>query len=373
MKRILFVIDSLNGGGAEKILLDVIGGLDKELYEIDLQVIWNRGYYLERIPSCVNYHSIISDFSNSFLGKAKRRAFEILLKRGNGQLLHKLFIRKKYDVEIAFLEGASTKIVSGASCRKIAWVHIDMQANTWYEQFYSSHNQTTRTYRNFDKICHVSNALKEVFIEKFGISDKCVVVYNPVDEKEIKKLSQLPATTSIRAKEKVFVTVGRLEKQKGYDRLIAAAARLNKQQYRFKIAILGSGSLEEELMQQCYELGVQEQVEFLGYQPNPYSIISQADVFICSSRSEGFSTAVTEALVLGIPVITTDCAGMDELLCGGSCGMIFQNSVDGIENGMKLILDNETIEQNLRMAAQKRGNDFTMNTSMKHIEEIING
>ena len=99
----------------------------------------------------------------------------------------------------------------------------------------------------------------------------------------------------------------------------------------------------------------------------------QADVFICSSRSEGFSTAVTEALVLGLPVVTTECAGMDELLSNGQYGIICENNNLALEKAIMTILDNPSSLESWRKKAFIRGKEFGLEKSMKTVEELFNG
>lgn len=373
MKHILFVIDSLNGGGAEKILLDLLRHLDRNSYEIDLMTIWNRGHYLDYLPDGISYYSLVKNPTNIGLTKYINRIFEIGFKLLSSKILHKLFIRKKYDVEVAFLEGASTKIVAGATCTKYAWVHTDMENNTWYEQFYKNFDEIKKAYRTFNKICHVSNSLLQAFERKFKITDTCIVLYNPVDDNSIIRKSLKKPEVILKHDAVAFVSVGRIEFQKGYDRLIQIVVNLKQKGYNFHIYILGEGSQKQELQQKCIELKINDNVHFIGYYNNPYSIMKQADAFICSSRTEGFSTAVTEALVLGLPVVTTNCAGMDELLENGQFGIICENTDLALEEAMMTILNNPASLKTWKEKALIRGKEFCLEKSMKSIEELLNG
>jgi glycosyltransferase involved in cell wall biosynthesis len=101
-------------------------------------------------------------------------------------------------------------------------------------------------------------------------------------------------------------------------------------------------------------------VKLLGFHTNPYKYIVQGDLFVCSSRSEGYSTAVTEALVLGVPVITTDCSGMAELLKDGECGMITENDDEAFYEGLKSLLNDAAMLEYYREKAVERGKDFTI-------------
>ena len=114
-------------------------------------------------------------------------------------------------------------------------------------------------------------------------------------------------------------------------------------------------------------------VKLLGFHSNPYKYIVQGDLFVCSSRSEGYSTAVTEALILGVPVITTDCSGMMELLKNGECGIITPNDDEAFYQGLKSLLTDASLLEHYRQKAIERGKDFTIESLMKPIEDLLAG
>lgn len=371
MKKVLFLIDSLNDGGAEKILLDIIDNLNADKYCVDLKTVWKRGYYTDKLPSSINYSSIINELDDSLFSRIINCFFEGVLHFFNGRLLHFFFIRDKYDVEIAFLEGASTKLVSGARCKKIAWVHVNMERNRWYEQFYHSAKQLKNTYNSFDKICCVSEELKKIFDSRIYQSEKSVVVHNPIDAQEICALSNEESCIKLTGDGIKIITVGRLEHEKGFDRLINIASSLTEKGYRFSIFILGEGSQREQLKEQCIRMGVDGVIHFLGFASNPYSVVKQADLFVCSSRTEGFSTAVTEAIILGIPVVTTNCAGMDELLQSGRFGLITDNEEMALESSIKSIFDNSDVLRVLRDKAAIGAEYYASVDTIKQVEAII--
>ena len=169
----------------------------------------------------------------------------------------------------------------------------------------------------------------------------------------------------------LLVTVGRLEHQKGYDRLVRIVKRLADEGFRFELWILGTGSQEEQLKQYIRENHLEECVKLLGFHTNPYKYIVQGDLFVCSSRSEGYSTAVTEALILGLPVITTECSGMAELLKDGECGIITNNDEDAFYEGLKGILSDAILLEHYKEKAVERGKDFTIDSLMAPIEKLL--
>lgn len=184
-----------------------------------------------------------------------------------------------------------------------------------------------------------------------------------------------------------LVTAGRLVPQKGYDRLIDVVGRLVKDGFIFELWILGEGTFEdtEKLKDQARNCGASDYIKFLGFQDNPYKYMTQCDLFVCSSRSEGYSTVVTEALILGIPVVSTRCAGTDELL--GTCvfdhanedghfeeneyGVITDNDSSSLYLGLKFLLSNPEKLNHYNVLAKKRGEEFTLESLMAPIEKLL--
>jgi glycosyltransferase involved in cell wall biosynthesis len=181
------------------------------------------------------------------------------------------------------------------------------------------------------------------------------------------------ATDEIDTKHKhpLLVTVGRLEHQKGYDRLVKICKNLLGNGYEFELWIIGAGSQGNQLKQYIQENNLMATVKLLGLQDNPYKYMAQGDLFVCSSRSEGYSTAVTEALILGLPVITTDCSGMAELLKNGECGMITENDDQALYEGLKRVLDDTALLEDYRKKAVERGKDFAIESLMEPIENLL--
>lgn len=370
MIKVLFLIDTLNGGGAEKILIDIIDNLDKAKFDITIMTVWEKGIYTDIVKRKYNYKTIFT--SKLFSHKLINFLIEKFINLSNGKLLHKLFIKDDYDIEVAFLEGISTKIISGAKKKttKISWIHTEMKNNKWYEQFYINNKSIIKTYKRLDKIIAVSKSCKDVFVNLFNINN-VEVIYNPVNNKNILQKSQC-RTNLINSNDKIkIVTVGRLEYEKGYDRLIKIAKQLRDDNFNFEIYIIGTGSLEPELKKQIDLYGLSKNVFLLGYLDNPYCIVNKCDLFVCSSRTEGFSTVVTEALVLGIPIVTTSCSGMKELLEDNKYGIITENNEESLYNAIKYLLEDTELLQRYKDKASIRGRKFTLEKSIIEIESIL--
>lgn len=374
-RKVLFVIESLAGGGAEKVLSILVKYLDASKFDVSLCTIVNTGTFIEDVLPYVHYSSVLPCYDKlSFFGKILyhiryRLVYQILPL----SWVYRWFIPQGNDVEVAFIEGFVTKLIShstNAKARKCAWVHTDLQNNHWTVSLYGSLEKEKKVYEMFSSIACVSQTAKEGMRTLFPSSHTIShVVYNPIESTKIKKMAE--EKIMLKHQSPLLVTVGRLEPQKGYDRLVRIVKRLFDAQYRFELWILGVGSMEKELKEYVEANQLDGVVKFLGFHSNPYKYIVQGDLFVCSSRSEGYSTAVTEALILGLPVVTTECSGMKELLHDGEFGIITENDDEALYEGIRKMLDDASVLSHYKEKAIERGNDFKIENLMKPIEELL--
>ena len=157
-----------------------------------------------------------------------------------------------------------------------------------------------------------------------------------------------------------------------FDRLVKIQKQLREADYRTHIYILGSGKNRQEIEAFAADNGIADSFTFLGFQENPYKYVSKADLFVCSSRREGFSTAVSEALVLGIPVVSTCCSGARELLGeNNEYGIVTENSENALYQGVKKLLDDPALLSHYREQAKRRGKSFGTAKTVKSVEEML--
>ena len=380
-KKVLFVINSLYGGGAEKVFQTIINNLDYSKYEVTVYSLHKEEIDKSIYEKTFNYRGIFykigdnANFLEHIFKKIANKIILILYNNFNSRIFYKFFIKGKYDVEIAFIEGYATRIVSGSKnkkSKKIAWIHVDLINTPWTGVAYRSFEEECMCYKKFDRLICVSKDVRKSFKEKYRLFENIFVYYNPVNEKLIRTLSEKRVSIS-RNNTIQFITIGRLENQKGYKRLVKAVKTLKDKGYTFNIWILGMGSQWDELDNYILTHHLKGFIKLLGYQNNPYPYLKNADAFICSSYSEGYSTVATESLILGKPVLTTDCAGMKELFGNYECGMICDNSTLGIIKMLEYILKDRKVLNDFSMAAKKRGNELKLEIQMKKIEGLIDG
>ena len=377
MKRVLFFLESLSGGGAEKVLSDIVGNLNPEEYQVTVCTVTDGDIYQEKVSCSCTYKSFL-EIKNYNEGGLKKVIFWLKIKmiyNFPASWIYKWFIREKYDIEIAFIEGYATKLIAASSnskSRKVAWVHTDLLRNAYADKCYLNHKQHCMTYKKYDKILCVSNSVMQVFKKKFFSSPQLAVQYNPVDEKEILEESlSAPDFLPYSSDGIILGTIGRLEQPKGYYRLVKCAKDLFDKGYKFTIWIIGQGSEKEKIEQYIKENDLDNIVILLGFKKNPYQYMRYCDAFVCSSYSEGFSTAATESLIMGKPIFTVDCSGMRELISDSGCGVIVPNNDDALLELLENLVSGIIPLEKYIKAAQRRGKDFSLKSRILEIEQLF--
>lgn len=355
MINILFFIESLSGGGAEKVLCNLVNAMDKERFSITVQTLYPEAVK-EKLAPGIKY---------KYCYPAKNRMTDLLMRTEAALgLTYPLHIKGGYDIEAAYLECGSTKIMAGSTNKKalkLTWVHCDLKKKAGnVDKFIKS---TAVHYRKYDSVVCVSEDVKQSFIEMYGMAEKVGTVYNCYNDTEVVLKADMPAfdpifSEEMTKKEPVVVAVGRLTAQKGFDRLLRAHKRLTDEGIHHRLRILGEGeerkSLETFIKQN--ELG--DSAALCGFQNNPYPMLKCADLYVCSSLYEGFSTTVVESLILGTPVVTTDCTGMREILGDSEYGLITANDDEAFYEGVKRMLTEPGLLSHYAEQAKLRGKDF---------------
>ena len=284
--------------------------------------------------------------------------------KGLSQFVHRLpmnwvrrFVIGKdvYDIEVAFQFGVSTRCIAATSrhshASKYAWMHG-----------YDEGLVLRDAYEKIGTVCCVSRCNAERLHKELPtiMVDYC---YNPIDDEQVRKLGEETIDDVERPEGLLFITVGRLSPEKGFGRLLDIIRRLKNEGKTLNLWIIGSGPLESDLKQKRIDLGLEHEVQFLGHKSNPHKYTSKADLFICSSYSEGYSTACTEAIMLGVPVVTTNVSGAEEIMEEAECGLLTQNDDESLFEGLKIVCDNPHLicewkkrlcETSKRFSAEKR-------------------
>ncbi len=143
----------------------------------------------------------------------------------------------------------------------------------------------------------------------------------------------------------MICSVGRLVKAKGYDRLLKVHKRLYDEGILYDLVIVGDGPEYDNYYRYISDNGIEDSVHLIGKRDNPYKYMKQSDLFVCSSRWEGFSTVISEAVILGVPIVTTNVSGTKELLGNNEYGLITENTTEDLYKGLKQYLTNPNMQK----------------------------
>ncbi len=375
MKAILILIDSFGPGGAEKVLYTFLQHWDKEKYAITVVPISDKGVYTSKIRSIKGIRvSPIIHNSNSFLRTILNSIiYKLIYSYLPIALVYKLFIPKNSDIEIAFCEGFTTKLLSKSTnnhSKKIAWIHTDMVNNNWplSKGIFRTIEEEKQAYTKFDTVIGVSNIVCKGYRDLFSLSNiSCI--YNPIGfqigDEDFKKNSNCINEGNH------LISIGRLVYDKGYDLLINAVADIIDEGICVDLVILGEGPRRNELEKIIKERNVTNSIHLLGFKENPDYYLSRSDIFVSSSRYEGFSLAIAEAMIANLPIVATSCAGPNELLDNGNYGMLVDCSVSSLKNGLiKIILNNE-LRNHYKKKSAIRKKIFSIQESLLQTERLF--
>ncbi len=368
MTSVLFMIPSLDRGGAENVLVDLVNHLDPDKFRITVQTLFDRNAQKDRLRSGVEYRSFLY---HQFHGNSR------LLSLIPAPLLYRMIVRRRYDVVVSYLEGPTTHILAGCpypDSGRAAWVHVEMKRERQMSVGFRSKREALKGYRSFDRVAFVARTVRESFERVAGESfPNGIVLYNTVDSDAIltKAREKLPEHV-FSGDECRIVSVGRIIEAKGFDRLARVQKALKTAGYNTHVYILGTGKDQERLEACAAENGISDSFTFLGFHDNPYPYVANADLFVCSSRREGFSTAVTEALVLGVPVVSTKCSGACELLGDNNeYGIVVEQDEEALLAGIRRLLDDPELLAHYRRQAEIRGKTFQTENTVKAVEEML--
>lgn len=367
MKKILFLIPNLKHGGAEKVLVNLANNLDRTKYDVTVQTLFDVGVNKESLQPHVHYKSV---FKREFRGN--NRFFQLF----SPKFLWKRFVKDHYDIAVSYLEGPTSRILSGCddpNTRRVAWLHIELNTPKLAALGFRSVKEAQKAYTAFDAVVAVSRNVRSCFLENLGIQRPIQVLYNTNETEQILQRSREPVDNPQFPTDGLTVcSVAKLMPTKGFDRLLAVHKRLLEEGIRHKVCILGIGEEQKNLEREIARLGVQDSFLLLGFQKNPYQYVSRCDLYVCSSRREGFSTAVTEALVVGTPVVSTDCSGARELLGDkDEYGIVVENSTEGIYQGMKRMLSDPALLAYYKEKSKERGSFFSREQTVQAVEEFL--
>lgn len=380
MKKVLFILPSLVVGGMERVQVTIANKLADVGYDVTVMTFDEGEDLKDELSDRVRFiHKQPKPF------KLMRKIPYIRYKyydnglwetRASAKKLYQYYVGKeKYDVEIAFFRGRAVKIISGSTnkqSKKIAWVHNDFRQATGYQANFRSLDAVHAAYKEMDHVVCVSNQASEGFVDIVGDTNNLVTIYNMLPVEIIRKKAEKEPKIQVHKNRFHVVLVGRLlDSAKGQKRLIRVITSLHNEGKDISLALVGGGSDEDILKKLIDQSRAEPYITLTGSQMNPYPYIKEADLLVCASYFEGYNLTVAEALILGVPVLSTDCTGPNEILDYGKYGMIVENSEEGLYNGLKELCDNPALLQEYKEKALCRKGFFDEERVLKQIVALF--
>jgi len=378
-KELLFVINNLNVGGAEKALLSLLQNFDYKKYNVDLQLFTEEGLFLEQLPSEVRLLPVpenIKFFDMTFFQVIKtnlapwkwnviynRIHFYIRRRKAStpaeasqigwkpiSKCLKKL--DKTYDVAIGFLQNGPNYFVieKVKAKKKIGFIHTDYNKGGLKSKYDLPY------FKIFDHIVTVSEESKIILTNQFGdLTQKFCVIHNIVSSTYIENLAKEKISYSF---PKIVISIGRLISSKGYDLSLDAFRILKQKGMNFTWIILGEGPLKTYIENKINEYGITEHVKLFGNIANPYPHLKNADVFLHTSRYEGKSVVIDEAKIFGKAILITNFPTAKGQIENGKNGLIVEMSAVEIANGIEKLLSDTDLRKKLSCNLAMEKNNF---------------
>lgn len=370
--KALFFIPSLEGGGAERVMVEILRYINRESIKPVLVLLYpyENSPYREYIPKGLRV-IVVQRKSDSSFNKIRQCAAFL-----------KAVFREKPHIIVSMLTHSNIMAISAKLLfrkRVIIGEHNTLSEVTKTKEgrrmlWFPTTALVKIFYRFADKIIAVSEGVKTDLVEKFNILPGNVdVIHNPIDLKRISELCNNSIEhVFFREGVPVIVSVGRLVPQKGYDILLKAFSNVIKEMDA-RLIILGEGPEKEVLLRLAQDLFIIEKVFFAGFQNNPYKFISKADVFVLSSRYEGLPMVLLEAMACDTPVVSTDCkSGPREIVQNNICGLLVHtDDMDALSTAILKLLRDKALRERFSISAKQRVKNFAIEKITSEYEKII--
>lgn len=367
MKKILFLIHDLSVGGAEKVLVNLVNHMDQSKYDITVMTLFDVGVNKQFLASYIHYKSC---FKHMIRGNSH------LMKLLTPKQLHNWLIKEHYDIEVAYLEGPSARIISGCQnkdTKLVSWIHVEQHTRKIAAQSFRNFKESEKCYLKFHRIICVSDYVKRDFLSLYQQICRIDVLYNTNETEQILKQKDDDVEENLFQKDEFkLIGVGKLMPNKGFDKLARIHKSLIDDGYPVHTYILGTGSEKDKIETYVKENQISDSFTLIGYQTNPYKYVAKCNLFVCSSIAEGFSTAATEALIVGTPVCTVDVSGMKEMLGeNNEYGVVTENNEEALRRGIKMLLDKPDLLMYYKKQAEIRGKTFSTENTVQAVEKMI--
>lgn len=393
MKKVLFMLSSMNIGGVEKSFLSLLTAIPKDKYEITLLLLEKKGGFMEFVPDWVKVEEvswfrkikpiIMQAPQQTIRDYIKRKEFFSIPAFIYSYVLSEKLFKDRYiyyknafkivpdhnkDYDIAISYQGPTDIIDYYIAnrvnakRKLSWVHFDVTKHMINERLYK------KLYKKFNNIFAVSEEARKNLVQTIpSISDKTEVFMNVVSGRLINQMSKEDIDFDESYKGIRIVTVGRLAREKGQDLAIEVLSRLRKNGYEVRWYCVGEGKQRLAYERLIEKYGLKNDFILMGSTPNPYPFIERSDIYVQTSRHEGYCLTLAEARCLNKPIVTTDFTGAKEQIVHGYNGLIVDINVEDLYEKIKLLIEKRKDCEDLSNNLSKVNMDTT-----KEVIKLLN-
>ncbi|SFL10904.1 Glycosyl transferases group 1 [Paenibacillus sp. 1_12] len=368
-KSVLFVMNNLNCGGAEKALISLLETMDYASYEVDLFLLKHEGLFLNKIPEQVHlleepaeYKYFDMPIKQALVACLRKGRLDVVLSRlragyifkseknkaRSEQMVWKYIskslksINKQYDIAVGYLEKNPIYFCVDhvTANKKLGFIHND------YDKLGMDHILDMQYFDKLDHLVTVSEECGNVLKNRFPLyKHKVRVMYNIVSPAAIHKLSL--EEVNMKDEEIKLVSVGRLNRQKGFELAVETCKELVQSGYKVKWYIIGEGE-ERAMLERLIKVNsLQGIFNLLGIKENPYPYIKEADIYVQPSRFEGKSIAIDEAKILHKPIVITNFSTAKDQITNNENGLIVGMNAASLSIGIQTLIDNEPLRKHL--------------------------
>jgi glycosyltransferase involved in cell wall biosynthesis len=363
--RILFILDSLEGGGAQRVALNILHCINKHVFEPSLAVINCKGDYQDLLPRDITVHDLQARRARFALFKLAR-----LIDTIKPEILYST---TPYVDEIACFAAKLSRHKMRIILRSPNYLSAMLRQLPIYTRLMARYS-----YRRADLIITTTRLMTRDLQDKFGISaNRIKLIHNPLDLEMIQILSKEDIDhpwfqNKNLSKIPVIISMGRLVDQKGFPDLIRAFAVVTGR-LPARLVILGQGKNLERLQALARKIGIDRSVWFAGFQSNPYKYLVRSRVFVLPSYWEGFPNSLVEAMACGIPVVSTDCpSGPAEIITPTHDGLLVpMKDPAALAEAILKVLENAKLARRLADGAQRRSRDFSIGNIVREYEQMF--
>jgi len=367
-RKICFVLPSLHGGGAERAAVQILNGLDPDAWDRSMFLFDREGPYLSELDPSITLAS--ADSASRWRRWSALRSF---------------IARERPAIVMAFLSyftALSASRAANSGSRVVFNLQTPMSAfltdadyqwrRRWHKAAFSA--VTRAGYAAADLIVATSAGVARDLTSTFAIDpDRIRVLANPVDLDRVRSAMTEPidATLLPPGSAPLIVAAGRLAEAKNYPLMIDAFAAL-RQKMPVRLCILGQGELEGSLRQLIASRGLGDSVSLAGFQSNPWKYIARADLFLLTSRYEGFGNVLIEAMACGVPVVATASAGTRDIVQHGVDGMLIDvHSAQTVAASVAAILESPERRNAMSAAAIQSADRFAIEHVIARYEQVL--